>query len=142
MNGKAGKIQVPKAISHCALATIGFLILFGIITPQLPAWLRTIALILPLLLGVFFGMVLYFRLAHEVVQYDEYGFTMMKGRGTSESYKWEQFTVVSLFSDSRGGVNVRMYYQPDGEYVDLPATRTGIDPFPLRNSLQSKFAHT
>jgi hypothetical protein len=85
-------------------------------------------------------MVLYFQIGHEAVQYDEYGFTITKGRRTSKSYKWEQFTAVSLFLDSRGGVNVRMYYQPDGEYVDLPATRTGIDPFSLRNNLQRMFA--
>jgi len=84
------------------------------------------------------GVVTYFRLGHEVVEYDDDGFTVTKGK-TTESYKWEQFVGISLFSDTRGGVNVRMYYQPDGEYVDLPATRTGIDPFSLRNSLQSRF---
>lgn len=142
MNGKAGKVQFPKLISYCALATIGLLILFGIITRQVPPQLRTVVLILPLPLGLLLGAVLYFRLAHEVVQYDEYGFTIMKGKGTSKSYKWEQFAGMSLFSDSKGGVSVRMYYQPDGEFVDLPATKTGIDPFSLRNTLQNRFTKT
>lgn len=139
MNGKAGKVQFPKLISHCALATIGLLIIFGIVTGHIPAQLRTIALMLPLPLGILLGVILYFRLAHEVVQYDEYGFTVTKGRAMATAYKWEQFAGMSLLSDTKGGVYVRMYYQPDGEYVDLPATRTGIDPFSLRNSLQSKF---
>jgi hypothetical protein len=139
MNGKAGKVQFPKLISHCALATIGLLIIFGIVTGRVSGQLRTIALILPLPLGILLGVLLYFRLAHEVVQYDEYGFTVTKGKAMARAYKWEQFAGVSLFSDTKGGVNIRMYYQPDGEYVDLPATRTGIDPFSLRNSLQSRF---
>jgi len=138
MNGKAGKVQYPKLISYCVLAAISLLLILGIITGQMPSQLRLIALVLPFPLGVLLGVVTYFRLGHEVVEYDDDGFTVTKGKAM-QSYKWEQFVGISLFSDTRGGVNVRMYYQPDGEYVDLPATRTGIDPFSLRNSLQSRF---
>jgi hypothetical protein len=139
MRGSAGKVQFPKLISYCAPSIIAFLILIEIISSGLPSQLRPGALILPLPLGVLVGAILYFRFAHEVVQYDENGFTYTKGKSASKSYEWNQFADLSLFADPKGGVNVRMYYQPDGEYVDLPATRTGIDPFLLRKALLGRF---
>jgi hypothetical protein len=114
--------------------------LTGTLVSELPTPLRSVALIMPVPLGMLLGIILYFRLAHEVVQYDENGFTLTKGRMESKSYKWDQFSELSLFSDPKGGVSIRMYYQPDGEHIDVPASRTGIDPFSLRSALLSRLS--
>ncbi len=139
---RAGKLQLPKLFSYSAAAVLGLLILLGIFSWNFLGQFRSIALIVPLPLGVILGVFLYYRFSHEVVRYDETGFTLSKGTRVSESYEWNQFRQVSLSADSKGGANVRLYFQPDGEYVDIPASRTGIDPFSLRNSLISKLSKT
>jgi hypothetical protein len=81
-------------------------------------------------------------MAHEIVQYDERGYTLTRGRHVAESYDWNKFAVVSLSADQKGGVNVRLYFKPDGDYVEIPASKTGIDAFSLRNELMKKIAES
>jgi hypothetical protein len=84
------------------------------------------------------GVLLYYRMAHEVVQYDERGYTVIRGKRVAESHDWNEFAAVSLSADQKGGVNVRLYFEPDGKYVEIPASRTGVDAFLLRNNLMKK----
>ena len=84
------------------------------------------------------GVALYYRFAHEVVKYDDGGFELIRGARNSKYFEWNQFAEVSLLADPKGGVNVRLYFQPDGGYVDIPGTKVGMDPFSLRNSLTDK----
>lgn len=84
------------------------------------------------------GTLAYYRFSHEIVRYDLKGFTLTKGSRVSRSYQWSQFAEVSLFVNPKEGVLLRLYFQPEGEYVELPATKIGLDPFVLRKSLQNK----
>jgi len=137
---RKGKVQFPRLFSYCAAGVITFLVLLGMLSLNLPRAYGTILFILPLPLGTVLGIVFYYRFGHEVVQYDDTGFTVHRGAGSSKTYDWSQFTEVSLAADQRGGVNVRLYFQPDGQYVDIPASKTGVDPFSLRDMLLRKFS--
>lgn len=140
--GKASRIQIPKVVSYSAPIILGLVILFGFSTSLLPTQLRVAALVLPIPIGIAVGVALYYRLAHEVVLYDDNGFEIIHGAKESASYKWNNFAEVSLISDSKGGVNLRLYFKPDGDHVDIPGTRIGLDPISLRNTLQSKIGRT
>jgi hypothetical protein len=95
-------------------------------------------LIIPIPLGILLGVALYFRFAHETVKYDETGFEVTRGGRVALSSEWNRFTEVSLLADPKRGVNLRLYLQPDGEHVDIPGTKVGIDPFSLRNTLRDR----
>lgn len=132
---RASKIQVPRLISYCAPIVLGFLIVAEVVSGDLSYPLRQIIITLPIPLGVILGVLLYYRLGHETLQYDERGFTLSKGRNVERTSQWSEFAEVSLSTDSTGAINVRLYLEPDGEYVEIPASKMGVDPFTLRNSI-------
>lgn len=121
----------------CVLVT---LIPLGFVSWNVPANVQTILLILPLPIGIFLGRALYYRSSHETVQYGDAGFTLTKGAHSSYTYDWKQFKQLSLSSDPKKGVCVRLYRELDGEHVEIPASRTGIDPFSLRDYVKLKIA--
>jgi hypothetical protein len=135
---RASKVQVSRLVSYCGLIIVGLLIFFGILANDLPAQLRLLTLTVPVPLGAILGVLLYYRSGHETVQYDESGFSLERGRRIMESHTWTEFVDVSLCADQRGGVNVRLYREPDGEYVEIPASKTGVDAFTLRNSVMDR----
>jgi hypothetical protein len=135
---RASKVQVSRLVSYCGLIIMGLLMVAGILTNDLPAQLRLLALTVPVPFGVILGVLLYYRTGHETVQYDESGFSLRRGRSILESHTWTEFVEVSLCADQKGGVNVRLYREPDGEYVEIPASKTGVDAFSLRNSLMER----
>jgi hypothetical protein len=135
---RASKVQVSGLVSYCALVTLGLLILVGILTNDLPAESRLLTLTVPVPFGIVLGVLLYYRTGHETVQYDESGFSLRKGRSVVESHTWTEFVDISLCADQKGGVNVRLYRKPDGEYVEIPASKTGVDAFSLRNSVMDR----
>jgi hypothetical protein len=137
---RAGKVQVPRLISYCAPIIIGLVILVGTISNSLPVQVRAPTLIVPVPLGIVLGVLLYYRMAHEVVQYDQRGYMVIRGKRVAESHDWNEFAAVSLSADQKGGINVRLYFEPDGKYVEIPASRTGVDAFSLRNNLMKKIA--
>jgi hypothetical protein len=130
---KASKVQISRLVSYCGLIIVGLLILVGILTNDLPAQLRLLTLTVPVPFGIILGVLLYYRTGHETLQYDETGFSLRRGRGIAESHAWTEFVDVSLCADQKGGVNVRLYREPDGEYIEIPASKTGVDAFSLRN---------
>ena len=116
------------------------LILAGVASYSIPAQLRVLIATIPLPLGILIGLLLYFQFGREAVHYDDRGFSFMKGKKTLETHEWSEFVEASLYAESGTGIQVRLYLQPDGEYVDIPATKTGVDPFTLRNNLLAKFS--
>jgi hypothetical protein len=116
------------------------LILAGVVSYTMRAQLRMLVATISLPLGILLGLLLYLRLGREAVEYDDKGFSIVKGKRVLRTHEWSEFVEASLCADSGGGINVRLYFQPDGEYVDIPATKTGVDPFTLRDSLKVRLS--
>ncbi len=131
---RLGRIQLPKLISYCGPAVFGLLVLVGITSTQLPTDLRTPALLIPIPLGTILGLVYYFRVGHQVLEFDEKGFKLATGTNLVQTYAWSQFKEVSLRADPRGRICVRMYFEHEGKYVEIPS-ETGADPYEMRNSV-------
>jgi hypothetical protein len=116
------------------------LILAGVASFSMQSQLRILIVTISLLLGILLGLLLYLRLGRETVKYDDEGFSIIKGKRVIVTHEWTEFVEASLHASPGSGINIRLYFQPDGEYVDIPATKTGVDPFRLRDSLLVKLS--
>ena len=90
-------------------------------------------LILNAMISVALGWRLYKTFYHTVFTYDNEGFTLKKGGKEVNSYKWTEFTKVSLFRTESGELSVRLYQ--DSEYFDLPASKLKLNPFTFRHEV-------
>jgi hypothetical protein len=91
---------------------------------------RFSVLVVNVIISVLLGWRLYKSLYHLVFTYDNESFTLRKGRKEVNSYKWNEFSKVSLFRTESGELSVRLYR--DSEYLDLPASKLKLDPFAFR----------
>ena len=89
-------------------------------------------------IGFVIGRTLYFQRAHVTIRYDDRGFQAVKGNKEVQNHRWNEFTQTSVSADSYGQLNVRMYFERDGLYVDIPVARAGGDPFEFRSFVQSR----
>ncbi len=122
--------------SAIALLQLAYLIL---LRPLIHSQFLELAAVATLfMVGVIIGRALYYQRSHVVVSYDEEGFLIAKGSKKTESHLWNEFRNVSLFADSSGQLNVRMYFEKDGLYVDIPVSRAGGDAYELRSFVQRK----
>ena len=65
---------------------------------------------------------------------------MIRGEREVENHRWSEFRQISVLADSSGELKVRMYFERDGLYVDIPVSRAGGDPFELRSFVQNKLS--
>jgi hypothetical protein len=102
-----------------------------LIAPFFPELIvRFSILVLNVVVSIILGWRLYKALYHMVFTYDNEGFTLKKGRKEVNSYKWNDFSKVSLFRTESGELSVRLYH--DSEYFDLPASKLKLNPFTFR----------
>lgn len=89
-------------------------------------------------IGFVIGRSLYFQRAHLAVRYNDSGFQIVRGGKQVENHTWDEFVLTSIFTDSYGDLNVRLYFERDGLYLDIPVSRAGGDPFELRSFVQNR----
>ena len=105
-----------------------------LIAPFFPEQIvRLSILVVNVIISVLLGWRLYKALYHMIFTYDDEGFTLKKGRKEVNSYKWNEFTKVSLFRTESGELSVRLYR--DSEHFDLPASKLKLNPFTFRHEV-------
>jgi hypothetical protein len=87
-------------------------------------------LILNLAIALAIGWHLYKAYYHTVFAYDNESFTLKKGSREVNSFKWHEFSKVSLFRAGSGELSLRLYR--DSEHFDLPASKLKLNPFAFR----------
>src|SRR3972149_8916003 len=92
--------------------------------------LRFLILVLNVLISVFLGWRLYKRMYHMVFTCDKNGFTLKKGNGKETSYRWKEFSKVSLVRTEQGDFSIRLYKNSD--FFDLPTSKLKLNPFDFR----------
>ena len=92
--------------------------------------LRFLILVLNVLISVFLGWRLYKRMYHMVFTCDKNGFTLKKGNGKEASYRWKEFSKVSLVRTEQGDFSIRLYKNSD--FFDLPTSKLKLNPFDFR----------
>ena len=92
--------------------------------------IRFLILSLNVLISVFLGWRLYKRMYHMVFTCDKNGFTLKKGNGKEASYRWKEFSKVSLVRTEQGDFSIRLYKNTD--FFDLPTSKLKLNPFDFR----------
>ena len=88
---------------------------------------------MPVLLGLGVSVLVYFVRDHEVLEYDDDGYTVIRGRGVSVKQDWRDFKECSVVRDSYGRNKLRAYFERDGRHSDIDSSACGIDTYVFRD---------
>jgi hypothetical protein len=88
-------------------------------------------------LGFLIGRLIYVKRSHVEILFDDISFRVIKGSRETQTGSWRSFRLVSLVLDQFGKPNLRLYRSTEGEYVDLPISKTNADPQRFRDYVQS-----
>jgi hypothetical protein len=84
-------------------------------------------------IGFSIGRSIYLRWAHIKIEFDSMGFIVMKGSKEIANGSWRSYKDVSIIIDRYGRPNLRLYKSLDGEYSDLPISKTSAKPQAFRD---------
>jgi len=87
--------------------------------------------------GFLVGRLIYVKRSHVEILFDDVSFRVIKGSKETQTGFWRSFRLVSLVLDQFGKPNLRLYRSSEGEYVDLPISRTNADAQKFRDYVQS-----
>jgi hypothetical protein len=135
---RSSRIQWSRVAVYWAVLTFGLVLFWSVALNLLnlrgvgPA----VTLVFPALLGALFAFLLYKMHLRQVLEYDDFGYSITKGRSQVE-HKWAEFKECSVLRDSYGN-KVRVYRERDRDHSDIDAKACGIDPYTLRDFVSSR----
>jgi len=132
--------QVHSPIQYYSLFK-AFMIIFVIqaivflLAPFIPVLfdteLRFLLLFINVVVSAMLGWPLYKRIYHMYFTYDNKGFALKKGKKKENSYKWNEFSKVSLIRTEYGDFSVRLYRNEE-DFFDIPASKLKLNPSDFR----------
>lgn len=135
MSQTYAQLQIYNLFKSCmivfllqALASI-FIVPFTTLDPTI----RILILFLNVLISAPLGWRLYKRRYHMVFTYDKSGFTLKKGNGKEDSYRWNEYSRVSLVRGEEGDFSIRLYKNTD--FFDLPMSKLKLNSFDFRTEV-------
>ena len=90
--------------------------------------------------GFAIGRLIYMRTSHVEIFFDDVTFRVIKGTKETASGLWRSYRFVSIILDRYGRPDMRLYKTLEGDYVDLPISRTNADPQGFRDHVQRLLA--
>ncbi len=87
-------------------------------------------------IGLGIGRVIYLRRSNVTITYDEDSFEVVKGKRMIVQGRWKNYQQVSINLDQYGRPDLRLYKALDGDFVELPISRTNADPQNFRDRVQ------
>jgi hypothetical protein len=132
-------VQVSKIAVFWAVLTFALALIWTVSLNilQLSGLAPAVSLAVPMALGAVLSIYIYFARVHQTLEYDDYGYSMAKGKDT-QAHKWSEFKECSIIKDSYGKNKVRVYVATDGEHFDIDSSACGVNPFTLRDFVLSK----
>jgi hypothetical protein len=88
-------------------------------------------------IGFAIGRLIYTKRSHIEITFDEESFQVLKGGKELANDKWRNYRLVSIVLDQFGRPNLRLYKSMDGDFQDLPVSRTNAKPQEFRNYVQT-----
>ncbi len=86
--------------------------------------------------GFSLGRLIYVRRSHVEILFDDAMFRVFKGTKETKSDLWKNYKFVSIALDQYGRPDLRLYKTLDGDYVNLPISRTNAEPQGFRDYVQ------
>jgi len=87
-------------------------------------------------IGFSIGRAIYLRWSHIQIAFDSMSFSVIKGSKEITNGLWRSYRNVSIILDRYGKPNLRLYKSIDGEYVDIPISKTNAKPQEFRDFVQ------
>lgn len=98
--------------------------------------MRLVFLAAAIPIGFSFGRLIYLKRSHVEIFFDEKEFRVKKGNRETVGGNWRNYKLVSIRLDQFGRPDLRLYKSADGDFVDLPISRTNADPQKFRDHVQ------
>jgi len=139
---RSSKLQISRIAFYWAILTFALVLLWSVALNALylTGAVVAVSLIVPALLGVGLACLIYFVREHQILEYNEEGYTLLRGRNSSETHRWLEFKECSLATGRRGGIAVRLYVERDGGHFDIDSSSTGTDPYRLRDFILGRIS--
>jgi hypothetical protein len=96
-----------------------------------------LSLVVPVILGVLVSVLLYFSRDHQILEYDDDGYKIVKGRRKVKKARWSEFSECSLIRYGYAH-KVRGYATVNGTHSDIDSSASGVDPFLFRDFMQAR----
>jgi hypothetical protein len=133
------KTQIPIVISYSmpfvlisAIVINNIILAYGLSgTPY-----RLIFLSTAFPTGFSIGRAIYLRWSHIQISFDTQSFRVVKGSKEIANEFWRSYKIVSIVLDRYGRPNLRLYKSADGEFSELPISRTNAKPQEFRDFVQ------
>jgi len=132
---RASRVQVSRIAVYWAVLTFGLALFWAVALNALgvsgvgPA----LTLVVPMALGGAISVLYYFARIHVVLEYDDQGYRIVKGKKNVEPHSWSEFKECSLIRDAYGRNKVRAYTERDGNHIDIDTSACGADPYAFRD---------
>jgi hypothetical protein len=129
------KVQISKIAAYWAILAFSFSLFWSIVLNSLkltgvgPA----LTLVFPGIVSLILALAIYYRRQHQRLEYDDLGYSVVRGNGTAEHHDWSEFNECSVIRDRYDKRRVRLYLERDGNSLEVDTTASGLDPYRFRN---------
>jgi hypothetical protein len=126
-------------VVYWAIFTFAFSLLWTISLYALDivgVW-AALSLVIPVILGVLVSILLYFNRDRQILEYDDDGYEIVKGRRNVKKARWSEFSECSVIRYGYAR-KVRGYTRINGTYSDVDSSASGVDPFLFRDFMQAR----
>lgn len=87
-------------------------------------------------IGFSIGRAIYYRWSHVQINFDSKTFAVIKGTKEIINDFWRNYKFVSIALDRYGRPNLRLYKTVPGDHVELPISKTDVQPQEFRDRVQ------
>ncbi len=88
-------------------------------------------------IGFGIGKIIYMKRSNVEITFDDESFQVFKGGKVRLHDDWRNYQLVSIHVDQYGRPDLRLYKTPDGDFQDLPISRTNARPQEFRDYVQT-----
>lgn len=131
---RSSKIQYSRIALYWAPLTLGLSIIWSMslnmlgLSGVLPAFSLAGAAIIAVPVAV----ALYFVRDHQVLEYDDLGYQLKRGRKAPSTHQWNEIKEFSIIKDNYARIKVRTYLERDGGHHDVDSAACGVNPYVFR----------
>jgi hypothetical protein len=137
---RASRIHLSQIALYWAVLTFGLALFWAVAlnAVQASGVGPAFTLVVPIVLGGIISVLYYFARSHIVLEYDDEGYQITKGKKHTETHTWSEFKECSVIRDGYGRNKVRAYTERDGKHFDVDTPTCGIDPYAFRDFMASR----
>ena len=132
---RCSKVQVSKIAASWAVLAFSFSLFWSILlnSLKLTGLGPALTLVFPAIVGLMLSLTIYYRRQHQILDYDDLGYSVVRGKGAPEHHDWSEFNECSVIRDRYDKKRVRLYVERDGNSFDVDPISSGVDPYSFRN---------